>query len=126
MKILDWAALDADAQAATLTRPVQSVAAQTRESVAALIEQVRGGGDAALRAISARFDGVAPEDFEVGEAEFAAAERAVSAELRIAMQQAAGRIDAYHRAGMAQPYAVETAPGVVCEKMIRPIGRVGL
>lgn len=126
MNILDWNALDADAQARALTRPVQAVAAQIRESVAALIEQVRGIGDPALREITARFDGVALERFEVGEAEFAAAELAVPAELRIAMQQAAARIDAYHRAGMAQPYSVETAPGVVCEKIIRPIGRVGL
>ncbi|HEX7991277.1 MAG TPA: histidinol dehydrogenase [Stenotrophomonas sp.] len=126
MNILDWNALDADAQARALTRPVQTVAAQTRDSVAGLIEQVRTRGDASLREITQRFDGIAPERFEVGEAEFAAAELAVSAELRIAMQQAADRIDTFHRAGMAQPYSVETAPGVVCEKVIRPIVRVGL
>lgn len=126
MNILDWNALDADAQARALTRPVQTVAAQTRESVAGLIEQVRSRGDAALREITERFDGVAPEHFEVSEAEFAAAELTVSAELRIAMQQAAERIDTFHRAGMAQPYSVETAPGVICEKVIRPISRVGL
>ena len=126
MNILDWNALDADGQARALTRPVQAVAEQTRASVAGLITQVREDGDVALREISARFDGVAPERFEVGESEFAAAELAVPAELRIAMQQAADRIDTYHRAGMVRPYAVETAPGVVCEKMIRPIGRVGL
>ncbi len=126
MNILDWNALDAAAQAGALTRPVQTVAAQTRESVAGLIEQVRSRGDAALREITERFDGIAPERFEVSEAEFAAAELAVPAELRIAMQQAADRIDRFHRAGMAQPYSVETAPGVVCEKVIRPISRVGL
>ena len=126
MNVLDWNTLDADAQARALTRPVQAVAAQTREAVAALVEQVRGVGDVALREITARFDGVTLEKFEVSEAEFAAAELAVPAELRIAMQQAAERIDAYHRAGMARPYSVETAPGVVCEKIIRPIGRVGL
>ncbi len=126
MNILDWNALDADAQARALTRPVQTVAAQTRASVAELIDQVRSRGDAALREITERFDGVAPERFEVSEAEFVAAELAVPAELRIAMQQAADRIDRFHRAGMAQPYSVETAPGVVCEKVIRPITRVGL
>ncbi|WP_312371640.1 histidinol dehydrogenase [Stenotrophomonas sp.] len=126
MNILDWNALDADAQARALTRPVQTVAAQTRASVAELIDQVRSRGDAALREITERFDGVAPERFEVSEAEFAAAELAVPAALRIAMQQAADRIDRFHRAGMAQPYSVETAPGVVCEKVIRPIARVGL
>lgn len=126
MNMLEWNALDAEAQRRALTRPVQAVAAQTREKVAALIAQVRAAGDVALRQISARFDGIAPESFEVSEAEFAAAELAVPAELRIAMQQAAARITTYHRAGMATPYAVETAPGVSCEKMIRPIGRVGL
>ena len=126
MNILDWNALDADAQGRALTRPVQTVAAQTRDSVAGLIEQVRSRGDAALREITERFDGIAPERFEVSEAEFAGAELAVPAELRIAMQQAADRIDRFHRAGMAQPYSVETAPGVVCEKVIRPISRVGL
>ncbi|WP_313231017.1 histidinol dehydrogenase [Stenotrophomonas acidaminiphila] len=126
MNILDWNALDADAQARALTRPAQAVATRTRAAVAALIEQVREGGDAALRDITARLDGVTLERFEVSEAEFAAAELAVPAELRIAMQQAATRIDAYHRAGLAQPYSVETAPGVVCGKVIRPIARVGL
>lgn len=126
MNILDWNALDADAQARALTRPAQAVATRTRAAVAALIEQVREGGDTALRDITARLDGVTLERFEVSEAEFAAAELAVPAELRIAMQQAATRIDTYHRAGMAQPYSVETAPGVVCGKVIRPIARVGL
>ena len=126
MNVLEWNTLDADAQAQALTRPVQTVAVQTRDAVADLIEQVRSKGDLALREITARFDGVTLESFEVSEAEFSAAEMAVPAELRIAMQQAAARIDVYHRAGMAQPYSVETAPGVVCEKIIRPIGRVGL
>jgi len=121
-----WAALDAQAQTRTLERPAQAVAAETRRTVAALIDEVRSGGLEALRAITARFDGAAPESFEVGEAEFAAAERAIDPALRQAMVEAAARIAAFHKAGMAQPYAVETAAGVVCERIIRPIGRVGL
>ncbi len=122
----DWDALDEAARAALLARPVQTVAQRTREAVAALLADVRERGDAALREITARFDGVELAAFEVGAEEFAAAHAAVPAELREAMQQAAARIEAFHRAGMAQPYAVETAPGVVCERMIRPIPRVGL
>jgi|GEM_PF-77877 len=56
----------------------------------------------------------------------AAAEAAVPAELRQAMVDAAERIARFHAAGMGKGYAVETAPGVVCERMLRPIGRVGL
>lgn len=123
---LDWPSLDQAARSAALTRPVQTVAVSTRESVAALLSDVRANGDAALREITARFDGVMLSDFEVGADEFAAAAEAVPVVLYEAMQQAAQRIEAFHRAGMAQPYAVETAPGVVCERMIRPIQRVGL
>jgi histidinol dehydrogenase len=121
-----WRALDADAQARTLQRPAQTVAAQTRRTVAALIDEVRSGGLEALRAITARLDGAAPASFEVGQAEFAAAEAAIDPALKQAMVEAAARIEAFHRAGIAQPYAVETAPGVVCERIIRPIARVGL
>ncbi|TAA08676.1 histidinol dehydrogenase [Pseudoxanthomonas winnipegensis] len=121
-----WNALDAQAQAQTLERPAQTVAEQTRRTVAALIEEVRSGGLDALRAITQRFDGAAPASFEVGEDQFAAAEAAIDPALKQAMVEAAARITAFHKAGMAQPYAVETAPGVVCERVIRPIGRVGL
>lgn len=126
MNRLDWSQLDERAQAHALTRPVQAVAAQTRDSVARLIAEVREIGDVALREITARFDGVALARFEVEAEEFAAAEASIAPELREAMVEAIGRIEAFHRAGMAQGYAVETAPGVVCEKIVRPIGRVGL
>ncbi|WP_288730055.1 histidinol dehydrogenase [uncultured Pseudoxanthomonas sp.] len=126
MQRIVWNALDAQAQAQTLERPAQTVAEQTRRTVAALIEEVRSGGLDALRAITQRFDGAAPASFEVGEDQFAAAEAAIDPTLKQAMVEAAARITAFHKAGMAQPYAVETAPGVVCERVIRPIGRVGL
>ena len=126
MNRLDWPSLDTEARRVALLRPVQQVAAETRDAVAALLEDVRERGDAALREITARFDKIALEGFEVGEEEFAAAEATVSDELKAAMDQAAQRIEAFHKAGIAQPYAVETAPGVVCERILRPIRRVGL
>ncbi|MBP6216157.1 MAG: histidinol dehydrogenase [Luteimonas sp.] len=118
--------LDSAGRAAALQRPAQAVAAQTRTSVSALIDDVRGRGDVALREISERFDGVAPGSFEVTDAEFAAAEAALAPSLKAAMRDAATRIERFHRAGMAQGYAVETAPGVTCERMVRAIRRVGL
>ncbi|UOV05793.1 histidinol dehydrogenase [Pseudoxanthomonas sp. F37] len=124
--VYEWNALDDAARDALLARPVQTVAQRTRDAVAGLLADVQARGDVALREATARLDGVELETFEVSEQEFAAAHAAVSAELRQAMQDAAERIEAFHRAGMAQPYTVETAPGVVCERMIRPIPRVGL
>lgn len=126
MNRLMWSQLDELSRSAALQRPVQAVAAQTREAVAALIAQVRADGDDALRAITARFDRVQLDDIEVSLAEFDAAEQVVPAALRAAMEEAAARITRFHEAGMSQGYSVETAPGVHCERMIRPIGRVGL
>ncbi len=126
MNRIDWNQLDELARSEALLRPVQAVAERTRQAVAGLIAEVREGGDEALRAITARFDRVQLDELEVSEAEFAAAEAAVPADLREAMQQAAERIERFHAAGMSEGYAVETAPGVTCERMIRPIGRVGL
>ncbi|HEY0332396.1 MAG TPA: histidinol dehydrogenase [Stenotrophomonas sp.] len=124
--VLAWDALDEAARTRALTRPVQVVAGQTRAAVAELIESVRVGGDAALRHITQRFDKVLLDALEVSEVEFAAAEAAVDPSLRQAMQDAAQRIETFHRAGMTAGYAVETAPGVVCERVVRPIVRVGL
>lgn len=126
MNRLDWSALDEDGRRKALTRPVQVVAQTTREAVATLLADVRDRGDAALADITARFDGVALRDFEVGEEEFERAEAELAPALRKAMEEALARIESFHRAGMAQPYAVETAPGVVCERVIRPVARVGL
>src|SRR3546814_16502408 len=42
------------------------------------------------------------------------------------MAEAVQRIQRFHAEGMQRPYAVETAPGVECERVVRPIGRVGL
>jgi histidinol dehydrogenase len=122
----DWDALDETSRAALLARPAQAVAQRTRDAVAGLLADVQARGDVALREVTLRFDGVELTAFDVSEEEFAAAHTAVPADLREAMQDATGRIEAFHRAGMAQPYAVETAPGVVCERVIRPIPRVGL
>src|SRR5690606_21803397 len=123
---LQWSALDEAGRARALTRPVQVVADATRQAVAAVLESVRSRGDEALRELTARFDKVELERFEVSAEEFAAAEAAVSPELRRAMADAASRIEAFHRAGMGKGYSVETAPGVVCERIIRPVPRVGL
>ena len=123
---LDWASLDADARAAALLRPVQAVAAQTRAIVAGVIEDVRARGDVALRELTQQLDGVALAGFEVSPSEFEAAEAAVDDTLRAAMRAAAARIGRFHAAGLATAYAVETAPGVTCERMVRAIRRVGL
>ena len=124
--IVDWCDADADTRTELLRRPTQAVAAQTRSAVADVLDDVRTRGDVALRELTERFDRVALDDFEVGADEFAAAETAVPAELRQAMVNAAARIGHFHAAGMTSGYNVDTADGVNCARIVRPIPRVGL
>ena len=122
----DWSRLDAAERAAALQRPAQRIAERIRVDVAAILEQVRAGGDAALRELGLRFDGIDLAAFAVTAQEFAVAAAAVPDPLRAAIQTAAQRIEDYHRAGMQQPYALDTADGVRCERILRPIQPVGL
>ncbi|MDN5781167.1 MAG: histidinol dehydrogenase [Luteimonas sp.] len=123
---IEWSRLDAAARMRALQRPTQAASTQVAGQVAAILARVQRDGDAALREFTNQFDDVVQEVFEVGDDEFAAARAAVPGDLRTAMREAAARIESFHRAGMMQPYALETAPGVLCERVIRPIPRVGL
>jgi histidinol dehydrogenase len=120
-----WNTLDSATRADVLRRPTQAVAESVRSSVAQVIAAVRANGDAALREFSKLYDRVALDAFAVSADEFTVAATAIPTDLRIAIEMAARRIETYHRAGMAQNYAVES-DGVVCERILRGIARVGL
>ncbi len=126
MKRLDWNRLTDAEQDQALARPNRQQQAQQVAEVQRLIEQVRADGDATLRALTRRFDGVELGALAVSAAEFDAATESLPAELRSAIDAAYTRIRAFHQAGMAQPFGLETAPGVRCERIIRPIATVGL
>jgi histidinol dehydrogenase len=123
--IIDWRALDERERDAVLARPAPLADAK-RTTVRAIIADVRMRGDAALREYSARFDGCAIDRFDVGADEFAAAWSSVPATIRDAMRRAIERIEAFHLAQKSADMRCDTAPGVRCEQLIRPIDRVGL
>ena len=125
-RIVQWHALDDGARRELLQRPSQKVGTDTATTVASVLAQVRNEGDVALRRLAAEFDGVVLERFEVSDAEFEVATACLGSPLQDAIIEAAGRIEYFHRAGMDAVHVVQTAPGVTCERMQRPIGRVGL
>ncbi|WP_298191482.1 histidinol dehydrogenase [Metallibacterium sp.] len=126
MQSLIWNDLSAVQRAQALQRPVRARGDAVREDVARIIEQVRADGDGALRLLTRRHDGVALDALEVSAAEFDAAEAELDATLKVAIAEAAARIEQFHAATAPQPVRVQTAPGVSCERMLRPIARVGL
>jgi histidinol dehydrogenase len=87
---------------------------------------VRRGGDEALRVLTQRFDGVRIEATEVTSEEFEEGARLVPDDVKAAMVEARSRLIAWHTAGMAREFQIDTAPGVSCGRLLRGIRRVGL
>ncbi|HET7844036.1 MAG TPA: histidinol dehydrogenase [Xanthomonadales bacterium] len=126
LQIIDWRRLEASERRALLTRPSNAMRSTLRAEVAETIAQVRRDGDTALHALTAKFDGIALRDIRVPDADVARAAARVPASLRAAIERAAERIAAFHAAGAPTRVAVDTAPGVRCERILRPLDRAGL
>ncbi|WP_153396391.1 histidinol dehydrogenase [Ornithinicoccus halotolerans] len=126
MRLLTWSALSAAERADVLRRATADAGPEVRASVADTLTRVRREGDVAVRELTARFDGVELDDLLLEAGTAAELVAAVPAPLRAAITEAADRIRAFHEEGMQRDYTVETAPGVVCQRVVRPVRRVGL
>ena len=126
MKPLFWRNLSAPQRTAVLARPAQKAQPQVAAAVNAIVTAVRRDGDAALRRLTKRFDGVTLLSLRVTEAEFGAAEKSLSRADKAALRTAYRNIRAFHAAQRPAGLRVVTQPGIVCEKISRPINRVGL
>ena len=97
------------------------------ETVRAIIADVRDRGDEALLDITAHFDGVHLDAIRVPPAALEAAWASAPAELRAALEFAAGRIRAYHEAQRDAADEPEWgADGIDVTELVRPVGRAGL
>ncbi|HVC31513.1 MAG TPA: histidinol dehydrogenase, partial [Steroidobacteraceae bacterium] len=126
MRILDWESLCIGERRAALARPVQAAREGVERVAREIIASVRTGADEALRACSRRFDGAEPQSLAATAEEFSQAELALDAEQRSALERAIENVERFHRAQALDSLALETMPGVRCERIIRPISAVGL
>lgn len=126
MRIFRWDGLDAEARRAALSRPAQGAREDVSHAVREIIAAVRRDGDAALRRLTERFDGVRLDDLAVPRAEIAAARAHLSSAQLAALERAVANVEAFHAAQRLEPYALEVMPGVRCERIVRPISAVGL
>ncbi len=97
-------------------------------AVAAIIEEVRTRGDAAVIELTARFDrlALAPEGLAFTEAEIDAEIAKVSAEERAALELAAERIRAYHRRQMPADAMWQDITGATLGWRFTPVSAAGL
>jgi len=123
---INWSSLNAEQQRQVLRRPAQENSADVLQKTQALIDQVRQGGDDALRDITEKFDGATLQALQVSKEEFDAAEKQLNGTQIDALKRAINNVQRFHEAQLSAPLKIETSPGVVCERHVRPIDAVGL
>lgn len=113
----EWAALTE-----RCTRREEEITRQ----VTSILDEVRTGGDRALRDITRRIEGRDCETFEVPADVRRAAAALIPETLKEALDTAKANIEAFHRAQLPPEVSVEPMPGVRCVQRALPIRRVGL
>ena len=122
---LDLRGLDPSTDLTTVL-PRPNIAGEgPRAAVREIIGRVRQDGDAVLRELTERFDGVAPTDLAVPDEVLDAAVEGLSDELRKAMDAAIGGIEAFHQHQVREPEVINSE-GMTIRAYQRPIRRAGL
>jgi histidinol dehydrogenase len=98
--------------------------AATDRRVAAIVNDVREGGDAALLRYARKFDGLEGA-IEITAAEMRRAAATVPREVRAAIRDAARNIRTVAKRQVPKGWRVRVAPGVTVEQRIVPLDRVG-
>ncbi|AOW79750.1 histidinol dehydrogenase [Halodesulfurarchaeum formicicum] len=114
--------LDADRRKALVDR--DSGVEAERETVREIIEQVRADGDAALKELSSRFDGVEVESIEVT-ARIDEASATLDADIKTAIETAAANIREFHAAEVPDDWRADF-DGRELGRRFRPLDRVGI
>jgi histidinol dehydrogenase len=88
--------------------------------------QVKSKGNEALIGYTLEFDKQKLTSFSVESVAYDLAKKAISSDLKKAIQQAKSNIESFHTAQKTDKVSVETQPGVECWQEKRPIESVGL
>jgi histidinol dehydrogenase len=120
----------AEAWARLCARGSEEDEGPVREAAAGLVREVRAGGDAALLALTERFDGWRPESaaaLAFGPPQFKAAFRGLPPAARAALKLAADRIAAFHEREVdAEVRPFRDRAGASLAQVTRPLARVGV
>lgn len=126
MRPCNWSSLDAAGRRTALLRPALTQNADFGQRVTEIIRTVREEGDSALLRLARELDRAELTELRVSEDEVRAAEAELSEEARSAIHTAIANVRRFHEAQTSPPLRVETAPGVVCERVSKPLTAVGL
>ncbi len=126
---LDSTQPDFQARLARLLQFDDATDASIETTVAAILQDVKSRGDAAVLDYTERFDrlsAVSLAALELGQAELEAALHALPADTRAALEAAAERVRRYHEKQIQTSWTYTEDDGTVLGQQITPLDRVGL
>jgi histidinol dehydrogenase len=126
LNLYRWNELDEAERGALLRRPAVAAGASVDATVREILDAVRRDGDEAVRRLTRELDRADVGELRVPEEAFAAAEAGLGREAVAAIDRAIETVESFHRAQLPEAVRVETAPGVVCERLSHPLDAVGL
>jgi histidinol dehydrogenase len=132
LRRLDTSAADFEAQLRRLLQLPAQTDREIEQRVAAILDDVKARGDAAVLECTARFDGLAAAsmaELTLGAAHFAAAFRAIAPAQRDALEHAAARIRDYHERQLeagGRGWSYLDADGNRLGQKVVPLDRVGI
>ncbi len=125
MQILFWKELSTTAQADALRRPAR-LTNLVQTKVRDIIDTVKAKGDAAILEYTRQFDGVDVKKLAVDASEINGAWRRLEPRMKDAMCRAYENIEKFHGYELPQDFEVEIEPGLICQRLVRPIDCVGI
>lgn len=125
-RLVQWKDLDAAGRRDCLARAPLADDPGLQARARDIVARVRERGDAALIDYARQFDHVELERISVSEREFDEAEARLRPGSLAAIDVAIANVRRFHEAQRVASLRVETVPGVVCERVTRPIRAVGL
>lgn len=121
-----WNTLSNNQKKTLLQRPSTSLPEELTQTVSDLIKKVQLLGDEALYSLTQQFDNVDLSTLRVTQEEFNAAMNQMQPQAIQAFERVISQLTVFHQQQKICNYSVETSPGIVCERVVVPIQRVGL
>lgn len=132
MRVITWADAPPTVRAQIMGRGLGTIfGSELRDAIGVIIDDVRRNGDDAVCRALRDFDRIviAPDRLRVNEAEFAAAQRLVSDDLRRAIRDMIEHIRRFNNEVMARKgkdWSFESEPGLFVGEKVTPIASAGL
>ena len=124
--IEQWQSLTAEEQLQRLSRPVKAQAESLRQTVVAILSDVRDNGEQAVLNYTRQFDNPEATSLRLDDKQVEAAISGLEDKVKRAIDTAYETIYRFHEAQRPQNLSIETAPGVQCELRFAPLDAVGL